>query len=253
MSKPIKTVVLFSGGKESMLAACKCAAEHRQVTPLSCQPGTLRGENALAWAAERLQGRFGQNLIQPAEIVTSSSTKARIASTWTQTSWGSLGNCYPNLTNCQIQCLHCQTAMWVCAIAYAKAKNIKNIAAGYKATDDFCTGMKPYADYMAKLAGRFAIHIDLPVWDLKDEDRDTQLEWYGLSPAILEPSCVIGEPPRTPMSNAAEHELMLYLDNEIGLERLMSYTNLLIPAYKTIKTGHTPENMYKTKPNFGDA
>ena len=37
------------------------------------------------------------------------------------------------MTNCQIQCLHCQTAMWVCAIAYAKAKNIKNIAAGYKA------------------------------------------------------------------------------------------------------------------------
>lgn len=225
-----EVLVLFSGGKDSFLTVCDIVSRGYKAVLLSCQPGTIFGEPYLEYSAERLISKFGSECVEYAGVLYSGSTKMRLSESWLQSSWQMLGRVYPLLTNCQVQCLHCQMAMWVCAIAYAKAKDIPFLASGYKASDAFCTGASEYTQLVVKIAKQFERSVQFPIWDLENNfERDMKLLQYGFYSSILEPKCMVGYPPWEEMTKEVLQQLMEYC-NDILVPKMEA----LIPHYESI-------------------
>lgn len=147
-----------------------------------------------------------------------------------------LGEKYPSLSYCQARCLHCQTAMWVAAIAYAKAKEVKAIAAGYRRSDLFCTGYNRYRELMEMVAGNNRTALDFPVWDLyKDNaERDLWMVCHGFGPAVLEPKCLLGTPSRSGLPQEEREDLARYTEEHL-IPRMQVLIEYLAPIFKVLR------------------
>lgn len=225
-----KYLVLFSGGKDSFLTACRLLNNRHRVVLLSFNGGAVIGEENFSHGVNRLIKRYGKDMVEFAGVYPTVGTIARLNRTWVYGTQQELGNKYPNITNCQFQCLHCQTAMWAAAIAYAKAKNIKFIASGYKKTDVFCTGITRYIERITAIANKYNIFIELPLWDLpNDYERDLEMIRYGFYPSVYEPKCVLGNPVKNGFPDKERDDILRYFDNELVnafIESIDSLTNI---------------------------
>ncbi len=237
MKNSNKYLVLFSGGKDSFITAIRLVNEQNKVILLSFNGGSLIAEQNLKYGADRLIARYGNDKVEYAGIYPTAATIAKLNRSWIHRAWKDIGNEYPDLTNCQIQCLHCQTAMWIAAIAYASAKDIKNIASGYKKDDEFCTGLTNYTNSIVDIAkSNFNINIQFPVWDMEDDkcERELELETNGFYPQVLEPKCLIGTSPKNGLCESESHDLMKYFDIELK-PHFIDLVNNLIPIFKLLK------------------
>lgn len=225
LDKP-KALVLYSGGKDSMLAACDLVAIGYEVVLLACNCGALVAEENLLHGVKQLKECFGADVVSYAGCSATAATMCRLSEYYTNTPVQDFAKNFPTLTPCQIRCLNCQSAIWVAAIAYAKARGIRTIACGYKATDEFCTGMQSYWDSLISIASRYEIALLRPEWDLvTDYERDIKMIRYGLYPAVLEPKCLLGTP-ATPLSDTEREDLMNYFAENLYAEMLGQINNL---------------------------
>lgn len=221
------SLVLFSGGKDSFITACmeveQGLANTRDyvVHLISFNGGAMVAEENLLHGAARLQNRYGLDRIVYDGIYNTSSVIARLNRQWMYLTQQELGEMYSDMTNCQFQCLHCQSAMWICAIAYAISHNIHRIVAGNRASDPFCTGMKRFMDVMKEHGEKHHIVIDLPVFDKTDWDecsgwaRDNEMLLRDFNPYVLEPKCLIGSAPKFGLSYAERSSMMEYFTEHI--------------------------------------
>lgn len=203
MAENKKTLVMFSGGKDSFLTACRLAEQGDHVTLLSFNNGAVVAEEHLSHGAARLKNRY-RDRVTWAGVYPTIGTLRAIDKHYINTSWKDLGKNYPDLSNAQVNCLHCQTAMWIAAIAYCKAKNLDRIAAGYKSCDPFCTGMPPWINHMKTAANSHGLDIITPLWEtpewgeFPDTGRDREMEHHMFLHSVLEPQCTIGRPVPNP-------------------------------------------------------
>lgn len=154
-----------------------------------------------------------------------------------------VGDTYPNLTLPQMQCLVCQTAMWAAAVAYAVGHKIPAIAAGYRKTDNFCTGLQAYAERITALAAEYGVAVVRPVWDTEEWDspggisRDGELKDRGFEPQVLEPKCMLGMPAVGRSLYEGGDIAKLY--GGMLLPYLHDQIDHLVPVLKTIRLGKT--------------
>lgn len=235
MDSKDKVLVLFSGGKDSFLTACRLAHKGNYVVLLSFNGGGVFWEQNFKHGANRLIKRFGPGQIEYAGVYPTVGTIARLNRTWIYKTTKELSELYPNITNCQFQCLHCQTAMWVAAIAYANAKGISKIACGYKDNDVFCTGILGYIDRIKELANNFDIEIELPLWDFgEDYKRDIEMGRYCFIPQVYEPKCVLGNPVKNGFPEAEKEDMLRYFDTEFK-DKLVESINDLTRIFRVLK------------------
>lgn len=236
-AKP-KQLILFSGGKDSFLTACRAAADGHPVTLLSFNGGSVIGEENLRHGADRLIRMYGSDMVEYAGVYSTAATIACMNSNWIYYPQRVLGAKYPELTNCQLNCLHCQTAMWVAALAYAKAKGISEIACGYKKSDVFCTGSNTYFTEICALAEKFQVNITRPLWEMGDDfERDTEMIMRGFEAQVLEPKCLLGRPCSC-LSYAEHSDMFKYFTAELK-DMLPGLVEHLIPIFKYIRLSDT--------------
>lgn len=230
-----KYLVMFSGGKDSFLTACRILNGGDNVVLLSFNGGSMIAEKNLKHGAERLIQRYGQDKVEYVGIYPTIALIQRLNSNWIHMSQKQLGAEYPNVTNCQFQCLHCQTAMWISAIAYCNAKGIKYIACGYRKSDIFCTGSQEYMYRISKVAQHFNCYIETPVWDVdNDWERDQEMLFNQFVPKVLEPKCLIGRAPLKGLPKEEHDDMIKYFDKNID-SKLIELVNSLTPILKNIK------------------
>jgi len=230
-------LVLFSGGKDSFLTACNAIKQGYRAILLSCSNGCIVGEKNFSHGAKRLIRKYGEDRVQFAGIAFTVGGISKFNESWSYKSFSALAENYPHLSNYQVICLTCQTAMWASALAYARAKEITQVVCGYRRSDLFCTGMEEYLARIRLVAKQFGIAVDVPVWDLVDEwERDRLMSDYGFEPRVLEASCVLGCPCKEHMSSEYQNELMQYFD--FVLKRtLVERIKELTPIYRVIRLG----------------
>lgn len=211
-----KALVLYSGGKDSFLTACDMIAKFgMDVVLFSCNNGALVAESNLKHGVHRLQDNFGDDHVTFAGVYGITSIIQRLNSWWVNSPIIEIAKRYPNVTECQVRCMNCQTAMWVAAMAYAKAKDIRMIAAGYKAIDGFCTGISNYISALTALAEELKLSLMFPRWECENAfTRDTTMISYGFQPTVLEPKCMLGTP-ATLLNTETKRDLMLYFKDEL--------------------------------------
>lgn len=236
----MEKLVLFSGGKDSFIAACKIASAGDTAVLFSCNGGGMVAEAHLLHGVARLEKRFGSEHIRYAGIYPTSGLIQALSEYWINTSLAELAKEYPHLTNCQVRCLHCQASMWAAAIAYAVAKRIPVVAAGYRHNDVFCTGLEGFRLLMEELAASRDIAVEFPVWNLYEEDweRDEVMVRYSFEPAVLEPKCLLGTPVRNGFPTEEREDMVKYTAN-ILLPGLRAVISRIIPVFGVIHLGHT--------------
>ena len=105
------------------------------------------------------------------------------------------------MDNVQVSGLHCQTAMWTAAMAFALAKGYSTISADYRHTSPICTGSVIFIEDLKRIAGKHTLSVDTPIWDVCPPVaewsvyRALELAQYGLQPVALEPSCMFARSP----------------------------------------------------------
>lgn len=233
-----KVLVLFSGGKDSFLTAAQLVVDGYQVELISFNGGALAHEENLLHGVERLQRAYGSDYIYYAGIYPTVGTVQRLGRYWAEARQSELAEKWPELSNCQVTCLHCQTAMWAAAIAYAKAHKIPYIACGYKDADVFCTGVKSYRQAIEKVAEKYQVWLRYPVLNMpSDFDRDMKMERFGFEPSVLEPKCLLGRPPRDGVLKDPERQdMMRYFEGQLRSE-MEAAVERLIPILGMIQLG----------------
>lgn len=239
-------LLLFSGGKDSFVAACRELTAGNRVLLISFNNSAVLGEKNILHGVARLQRKFGENRISYAGCYNTGAIIQNLKQKWADLSWIELGTDYPHLTNAQMTCLHCQTAMWISAIAYARTKGISVIAAGYKQSDPFCTGFGVYHKQIQSLAYENYCKIRFPVLDDSEWidspegiKRDYEMARYGFIPAVYEPKCMLGRPV-PPMSSEMKQDMDNYFERnlkQIALDEI----NKMIPIFRSLRL--TPESM----------
>ena len=230
-----KYLVMFSGGKDSFLTACRILNGGNSVVLLSFNGGSVIAEKNLRHGADRLIQRYGADKVEYAGVYPTIATIQRLNSTWIYKTQKELADEYPYVTNCQFQCLHCQTAMWISAIAYCKAKDIHYIACGYRKSDVFCTGSPEYMDRISEIARKFDCYIETPVWDIENDwERDQEMLYNQFVPKVLEPKCLIGRAPLKGLSSNEHWDMIKYVD-DVLYNKLWDLVDNLVPIFKNIK------------------
>lgn len=239
-------LLLFSGGKDSFIAACRELTAGNRVLLISFNNSAVLGEKNILHGVARLQKKYGANRIAYAGCYNTGAIIQNLKAKWSDLSWVELGTSYPHLTNTQITCTHCQTAMWVSAIAYARAKGISVIAAGYKQSDPFCTGFDAYHKQIQELAYENYCMIRFPVLDDSkwvnspgEIERDYEMARYGFIPSVYEPKCMLGRP-APQMSPEMKKDMDNYFEQnlkQIALDEIQK----MIPIFRSIQL--KPESM----------
>lgn len=235
-----RTLVLFSGGMDSFVTACRCIEDGEFVGLLFCNGGYVVDEENILHSVARLHNRYGENALTYEGAVCTAGIIKRLSEWWEGAAVKELAVRFPNMRIAQMQCLHCQTAMWVAAIAMARARNYDKICAGCRSDDIFCTGSERFQQAMDEIANEFGIHAMFPVlytenWEAPwSQQRQIEMENRGFLPRVLEPKCMIGRPV-TPLDAADKAEMRKYFD-EVLRDKIIRARGLiarLVPTYTT--------------------
>lgn len=244
-------LVLFSGGRDSFLVASRIARSGRTAVLLSLDNGATQGITNVRNGADRLIARYGERVV-PAGTYGIASTIWRLDERWTYMSWKELGETYPALTNVHVRCLHCQTAMWIASVAYAKANRIQTIAAGYRSDDEFCTGIAEWIDQITALAERNGISTEFPLWETpewgtdKNLGRNMELLDAGFVPKTAEARCLLGRPARKP-DGAQRRDMDAYFRNIVEPHAQSQIENLTSIMSATRLSNTTPDSALFTE------
>lgn len=234
-------LVLFSGGKDSFLTACRLVETGNKVVLLSLNNSAVIGERNLLHGVARLQNHYGRNRIEYAGVYNTGAVISRLNKAWMEMPQRELAEAYPEMVGAQALCLHCQSAMWVAAIAYAKAHKITAIASGYRATDLFCTGRKWFVKDMEAIAKKHGISVSFPLWDVdwdtpEDKwgtERDNEMSRRGFLPRVYEPKCMLGRPVKE-MSESESSDMHRYFREHI-LQQMDGLVDYLYPVFQSIR------------------
>lgn len=190
-----KVLLMYSGGRDSTLAACRLAEQGYFVYLVNFSQGAvLHGKNA-AHGAERLMNLYGKDHIEFLG-------NKHIAGIWRDFIFpvynkkpSEILNEFGELTISQFNCLACRSAMYVWCVIKAKKENIRFIAEGARADQGFCVQMPGIIQRYKNLLAEYGMELLTPVYDLNDDwERKNQLLARGFVPKTLEPQCLIGIP-----------------------------------------------------------
>lgn len=235
-----ETLVMFSGGKDSFLSAIREITGGRRAVLVSFDSGHLVAHAHLRLCADRLARHYGAGRAEYLGCYNTTPTVSVLNQYWTHASQAAIAADYPNLTNCQVTCLHCQLAMWVAAVALAEARGIRRVAASYKASDAFCTGRPFFVDAARELATSRGIEISLPVWELADDyERDCEIALHGFQPVRCEPKCLAGQPPRDGGDVAVFDDMRRYLRERL-LTSAAAQVEHLRPIFRRVRLTDVP-------------
>lgn len=244
-----KTLVMFSGGKDSFLTAARCASEGDFVGLFTCHNGCMRYEQHLAHGATRLVNRFGADNIKYEGIYSTAGIVWLLQRWYIEQPLRALSWELADVPPVHLTCLHCQTAMWIASIAFAKAHGYNRICTGYLETDEFCTGTTQWTQAMQALAKANGVESDFPVWHNTDPQyswniaRDRELARFCFVPQMLEPQCMLGQPAPIPASQVGE-QLSNYYDEHLlplcqpeidSLVKTFTYQILQVPTTEGLK------------------
>ena len=249
-AKKEDALILYSGGKDSFLCACRAIQDYgMRAVLLSCNGGTIWGEENLSHGVARLRNRYGKDSAVFAGSASTAAIIQRLNEAWIYEPWSDLARSYPDVRNVQINCLHCQTAMWVAAVAYAEAKKIGTVLAGYKHADPFCTGIPGWASAMRGMADRRGIQAIFPLWEMpewgedQDAGRDEDMARRGFQPQVLEPKCLLGRPSGKP-GEAEEAQILEYFRSRIE-PAVQELIDRMIPIYANIRLSENSLSMLR--------
>lgn len=206
-------LLLFSGGRDSFLSACKLIESNYQVHMLSFINGHMSGDDCLADMAARIVNIYGADRVDYLGKMSVTADLFQLLHEFLYLNVSQLCLEYPDLRSAQMPCLACHTAMIVRAIAYCKLNNIHYISGGERRSQGMIVELPDMIERYKDMGKHNGVELILPVYDLEDDwDRKLQLAGRGFIPKTMEMQCWLGCPLEKSLSVNEVASLIAYYD-----------------------------------------
>lgn len=190
-----KALVLFSGGKDSLIVTLRLLDSNYKVYLVTYENGCgLKTENVNN-TIERLVKKYGTEKIENIGIKNISGFFREFIYPFYNYTSSYIKENYGDITISQFNCLACRLSMYIASIILCNRYNIKNVFDGARRSQLFAIEQREMLNKFEKLFSENGININYPLenetddWKLKNE-----LLLRGIVPKTLEPQCLLGVP-----------------------------------------------------------
>lgn len=213
-----KVLLMFSGGRDSFLSACRLVESGYHVCLIVYDNGCMSKLSWVEQSVDRIIRKYGEGRVSFAGVHNIAEYVYRFKQGYMNACLDESAVRYPKLLPAQVNCLACHTAMYLWSIAYCQENNIEYIADGARKSQGFVIELPDMIERYTKLCEDGGIKLLLPVYGLvSDWVRKLELVGRGFVPKTLEPQCWIGSPLRGDLSRECVDSLVRYYDDNIGL------------------------------------
>lgn len=229
-----KILLMFSGGRDSFLAACRLIAQGYIVYMVTYDNGCMSYTSNAKSVAQRIISRFGEDRAKYVGIHMIAQNIVPLMRNALYSTTTDLSKKYPDLLMYQLQCLACHTAMYFHSIAFCKAHEIDFLAEGARKQQEFFVELPEMKQRYEMLCQQFGLKLLLPVFELEsDIQRKQELAEWGFLPKSYESQCWLGCPMKCSLTELQIVSLAKFYDKEIlPLSRMT--TNKLIDKKRFI-------------------
>jgi len=201
-----EVIVLFSGGRDSFLTACKLIENGYKIYMVTFENGIgLQGYNA-KYAAEKIIKKYGNDKAEFLGVQCIAGFWREFFLPYYNMKPSEIIKEFGELTISQFHCLTCRMSMYIWSIIKAKQMGIKYIAEGARENQGFVVELPIFISKLKNFLKEYNIDLLLPVYKLNsDHKRKDELLIRGFLPKTLEPQCLIGVP--LPSGQAPDNEV----------------------------------------------
>lgn len=190
-----EVLILFSGGKDSLLSALRYLDNNYKVYLVTYDNCYSLGTNNVKTTVNRLIKKYGNNRVEFIGKKDISAIFRNFIVPFYNYKFDYIVNNYGPVSISQFNCLACRMSMYIASIIICKQKNIKVVVDGARICQLFVIEQEVMLKKFISFFKKYNIKIDYPVknidndWELKNE-----LLIRGLIPKTKELQCLLGCP-----------------------------------------------------------
>ena len=226
-----KVLVLFSGGKDSLLSTLLLIEQGYQVYLVHYDNSLEIGKNNVKNGFKRLEKKYGSDKVKFIGIKRIEAIFRELIKDFYNTKANIIVKKYGNISISQFNCLACRLAMYIQTIIICKQLNINLVADGARVSQKFAIEQQEMLDLFKVLFKKYNIEILFPVKDLKSDFQEkNELLIRGIIPKGNETQCLLG----MPLENDLRDKEMEDAVKKVYEELLFKKIDLLINRYKIV-------------------
>ena len=231
-----KALVLYSGGKDSMLSAMLLVEQGYQVYLVHYDNSFEIGSNNVKRGFKRLEKKYGSDKIKYIGVKKISGIFRDFIREFYNLKTNEISKKYGQISISQFNCLACRLSMYVQSIIICKQMDISFVVDGARNSQLFAIEQDKMLELFSDLFKQYEIDLLLPVKDLKDDfEEKNEFLVRGIIPKGNEAQCLIGMPLD---SNVVDEEALKTSIN-IYKNFLLPKIDVLIKKYNNIDFGDT--------------
>ena len=190
-----EAVILFSGGKDSLLSAVRYLDNNYKVYLVTYDNCYSLGTNNVNTTVNRLIKKYGNNRVEFIGKKDISAIFRNFIVPFYNYKFDYIIKNYGPVSISQFNCLACRMSMYIASIIICKQKNIKVVVDGARICQLFVIEQEVMLKKFISFFKKYNINLDYPVknidndWELKNE-----LLIRGIIPKTKELQCLLGCP-----------------------------------------------------------
>ena len=229
MEEKRRVLMLYSGGKDSMLSAAMLASQGYEVNLVHYNNGCSIGCENVKYGYEQLVQKFDS--IKYLGVRRTDFLFRSIIKDFLNFPIDEIMKDYGHLTFSQFNCTSCRVAMYVASILLCKRYGFTFVADGARVSQKFALEQPCMLDLFDKLFKNHGIIFLTPVKELNDDYLEKNLLLsYGLVPKGFESQCLLG----VPIPNGELSEETIQACVKLYNKYILPYINKLLIQYNNI-------------------
>lgn len=212
----IDVLVMFSGGRDSLLATALLIEEEFRVNLITFDNGHSEYVERAVDTAQYLQRIYGSDKCKVLGIMkTAQLFSELISKEWNRKSAERI-TLYPTLQTYQSNCTACRLAMYTKALEVCGERGYHYLAEGARRSQGFFIELPEAKSRLESICLKFGVKLLMPVYELDDDQkRKRMLCDRGLTTKTLEPQCNLGCALKTPLDSTDISDLVKYMEVEL--------------------------------------
>ena len=227
-----KVLVLFSGGKDSMLSTVLLIEQGFETVLVHYDNSLELGSKNATNGYKRLMKKYGEDKVKYLGVKKIDAIFRSFIKDFYNLKVDEILKEYGKISFSQFNCLACRLSMYVTTIILCKQLNISYVADGARNSQLFAIEQDDMLNLFKELFKEYNIDLLLPVKNLEnDYEEKNEFLVRGIIPKVSEAQCLIGMPLYT-----NDREI---LNATINVYKKFLYPkiNNLIERYKNVKFG----------------
>jgi len=229
-----KVLILFSGGKDSLLSSMLLIEKGFEVILVHYDNALEVGSRNVKIGYNRLLKKYGKDKVKYLGIKKTDAIFRTFIKDFYNLKVNEILNKYGKITFSEFNCLACSLSMYVMTIILCKQLNISYVADGARNNQLFSIEQDMMLNLFKELFLEYNIELLLPLKDLKDDfEEKNELLIRGIIPKVNESQCLIG----MPLNNSEADNDVLKSSEKIYKELLYPKISELIIKYQNASLG----------------